>query len=821
MQYPEAAAAFREALEFDDSLAAAHVNLSLALLHVGDLEGAAREAHEADRLLPSAPQPPYVLGLIARAEGREADAIRFFQRVQQIDADDVGTNVNLGQIYLQDSQYAEAIVALRAAVVREPYSVTATYNLGLALTRAGQSEEGEELLERSQALRTTGYATVIGTGYLEQGTYAEALVSTGAEPELVDTEVPSVAFTPVALGPPDDSRPSSASPFGRRFPAGTLIPDGAREIGTGLAGGVTLIDVDGAGSLELFVVSHDGTYLLQEDGGTWRDVTASSGLDAVPPNLVPVGGVAADYDNDGHSDLFVLAYGGNILYRNEGDGRFTDVTAAAGLQPSTGLPSAAAFVDVDHDGDLDLVVTGLADPAATRERVGGRTVVFPREFAPAPIQLLRNHSDGTFTDITSAAGLDVPAHAVAIVPTDFDNRRDIDLLIVNRHAPPLLFRNLRDGTFQDVAADVGLAGIVDVGGDIAAVATGDVNKDDFPDFFFAGANSGVIALSDGRGQFRLEPAPAATQGAVASQFLDYDSDGLLDLLTWSPEGPRVFRNLGQRWSDATPSAVPDRSSGTGAQVGSARELVVADVNGDGHTDLVTGGSTRLSMWLNSGDTPNQALRVRLEGRASNRLGIGSKIQIRAGSLSGRLETSAATPAVAPADTVFGLGRRPGVDAARVLWPSGILQAEVPDTAGGPTIQPSGPRAVTPVHRGTRPQTVVMSVSLFLERLAFRVRHRLSGRRRDGVLDWPGSIQPAGPHGVRAHPGRPTGRGRRSVRGSRHERARRDTVHRSRAADGGRPSPWDGGLSERRDDGSAEAVSIAHHSRRAGSPARRR
>src|SRR5207247_1518857 len=103
----------------------------------------------------------------------------------------------------------------------------------------------------------------------------------------------------------------------------------------------------------------------------WTDVTVASGLADTPPGTVPIGAVAGDYDNDGRPDLFVLRYGGSALYHNEGGGRFVDVTTSSGLPPYPFLPGAAAWVDVDHDGDLDLVIAGLADVEATRRQKGG------------------------------------------------------------------------------------------------------------------------------------------------------------------------------------------------------------------------------------------------------------------------------------------------------------------------------------------------------------------------------------------------------------------------------------------------------------------
>src|SRR5262245_52825889 len=223
-KYPEAADAFRAALAVDGSLAMARFNLGLALFYARDLQGAAREATEAARLMPAAPQPHYLLGLIAYAENRVNDAIAEFGRVQQIDQSDVGANVNLGQLYLAEQRYPDAIAVLRPAASDEPYNVTAAYNLGLALARGGQADEGRQLLERAQALRATGYAVTYGTGYLEQGRYAEAIASTGAERDLVDERVPPTTFTANAYAP-ELIPPPAPSPFGRSFAAGDLTGD--------------------------------------------------------------------------------------------------------------------------------------------------------------------------------------------------------------------------------------------------------------------------------------------------------------------------------------------------------------------------------------------------------------------------------------------------------------------------------------------------------------------------------------------------------------------------------------------------------------------
>ncbi len=677
LNYPEAAVAFRGALGIDASLAIGHLNLSLALMYEQELDAAANEAAEAARLMPSAPQPAYVLGLIARAQNRNDAAREFFEKVRQLDAGDVGANVNLAQINLEDRRYDEAIAALQPIVATEPYHVTASYVLGLALTRGGKADEGQVLLQRAQDLRRANYAVTFGTGYLEQGRYAEAIASTGAEPELIDQTPPAATFTSAVVAGAEGAA-GPGTPFGRRFSAAELAGARARALTSGLGGGQALLDIDGDGALELVVVSASGLRLYRRDGPRWFDDSDAAGFTADSRAGAGIGVVAADYDNDAAPDLFVLRASGSSLYRNDGKGHFTDATRTAKLPAFQGLPGAAAFVDVDHDGDVDLLVAGLAELGTTRRQTGGPWV-FPDGFAAAPLQLLRNNGNGTFTDITTRAKLDARGHVIAIVPTDFDNHRDLDLLIVSTDAAPRLYANQRDGSFRDVAVEVGLSAVAKAGESITAVAIGDVNKDDWPDLFFGRSGTSVLALSDGRGRFVLSDAPETLRGVTAAQFVDYDNDGLLDLVAAGPNGLTVARNVGASWTDVTAIAVAGAAPGVHTAV---RSIASADLDRDGDPDLVLTAGEQTWAWMNSGDQRNRSLRLQLRGRVTNRSGVGAKVQIRAGSLSARFETTATTPAVAAAEPLFGLGIRPGADVARVLWPSGILQAETAAAAEG-------------------------------------------------------------------------------------------------------------------------------------------
>ena len=666
-KYKEGADAFRRALQIDPKLNLAHINLCIALYNIPDLAGASSQAQKATTLAPNAPQPYYIIGLIAKTQSRAEEAVSAFQRVLKIDPNDVGTNINLGQIYSQQRKYPEAIAAFRLALAAEPYNATALYNLGQALMRGGQREEGLKATARFQELRQRGSATTIGQNYLEQGRYAEAVASTGAESELVDRTIPAVTFTDANSSLPGSPNTTSAAAFppspvfGRRIGTPELNDEARRDIAASLGRAATLFDFDNDGDLDLFQINLESQRLLRNDGGKFIDITSQAGALNVRVSGTAVGAVAGDFDNDCKPDLFVIRDGGLSLYHNDGNSKFSDVTATAGIPSFPYFPSSVAFVDVDHDGDVDIFVAGLT--ALSKTTKGG---IFPNDFPAAPNLLLRNDGNGKFTDVTAAAKLNTLGHAIAVVPTDFNNRRDMDLLIVNYGKAPDLFSNQRDGTFRNITKDVGL----DVEGNWISVAAGDVNKDGYTDFFFGRADGpGLFAISDGKEKFKTTPAPAVTEAARSAQFFDYDNDGLLDCVMVTDKGVRILRNVGDGWLDTSERAVA-------RDLAAGRLLAAGDIDNDGDIDIVVSSSSgNLEIGRNEGGSDNHSLRVELTAKVSNRSGIGSKIEARAGSLVQKLETSSASPAIAPAGVLFGLGKRTAVDAVRVIWPAGIVQAE--------------------------------------------------------------------------------------------------------------------------------------------------
>ncbi len=651
--HKDGAEAFRRALKIDPQLKIAQINLAIALFNLPDYEAANKEAEKAAEIAPESPQPFYILGLIARTQNRTEDAIVAFKKVLAIDPRDVGANVNLGQIYMQQRKYAEAAATLRLAIEAEPYNATALYNLATALLRDGKREEGQKLMSRFQTLRQAGAATSIGQNYLEQGRYAEAVVSTGAESEIVDKNTPKVIFQNANIGLPtfgaadQNLKNTSNKPF-------SYLPQR----------GATLFDFDNDGDLDLAVIVKDTPMmrLYRNDKGKFTDVTRAAGDLAKPFDVIGFGVVAGDYDNDGAADLLVFGYGQTSLFRNAGRGSFKNVTVTAKIPATSTTSISAAFVDADHDGDLDIFLGGFRKS----ESYSGKL------FPPAPNLLFRNDGDGTFTDISAAAKINLLSRAVAVIPTDFDNRRDVDFLVLNYGGKPNLFRNRRDGSFKDVAEEVGL----NQAANWTCAAVGDFNKDSFVDFFFGKADgAGVFAVSDGRGKFNLKDAPRGTENAASAQFVDYDNDGLLDLIANTEKGFVISRNLGDGWTEARSDAFKIKTAANNVLAG-GRQLLSGDVDGDGDEDFLTfSRNGALHFVQNIGGSANNSEIVRLAGRVSNRTGIGAKVDMRSGSLTQKLESYSASPSPAPSDIHFGLGKRKEPDAVRVIWTSGIIQAE--------------------------------------------------------------------------------------------------------------------------------------------------
>ena len=327
-----------------------------------------------------------------------------------------------------------------------------------------------------------------------------------------------------------------------------------------MGAGVALFDYDNDGRLDIFLVNgaplQDPTpkgtipkksgpaywnrLYHQKPDGTFEDVTERAGLQGAGYGM---GVAVGDYDNDGFEDLYVSAYGGNKLYHNNGNGTFTDVTDKAGVRGS-GWSSSAAWVDLDNDGKLDLVVLrylewDFDDIWCVEHKENARAYCHPDVFKPVSPLVYHNNGDGTFTEVAKQLGLDKPAKGLGIAIADYDHDGHIDLFVANDSMLEFLFHNKGDGTFEEVGLAAGVA--VDGDGRTFAgmgVDFSDFNNDGWPDVIITDLANQRYALyqNNGDGSFTYASQVSGigritmTHSGWGNRFFDYDNDGWKDLL---------------------------------------------------------------------------------------------------------------------------------------------------------------------------------------------------------------------------------------------------------------------------------------------------
>ncbi len=489
------------------------------------------------------------------------------------------------------------------------------------------------------------------------------------------------------------------------------------DMGSGAAWG----DYDGDGDLDLYVVNVAGPLtrspeelaaspahnaLYRNDGdGAFTDVSAEAGVDLRGWGMAAAWG---DYDNDGRLDLFTTAYGENTLFHNDGDGTFTDVSARAGTGGVTGFWAGAAWADYDGDGYLDLYVTGYVryDPRSrilTSRQYETETPasINPSSFAPERNLLYHNDGDGTFTETARAAGVENPegrSLSAAWIDVDEDGRPD--LYVANDVSDNVLFHNRGDGTFDDVSH---LALVADYRGAMGIAAgdwDGDADTDLFVTHWIAQENAlynnlrANVAPTPGRPVQFMDVADRYGLGQIAldfvgwgTSFFDYDHDGRLDLFVVNgstlqqPDDPRRLTPMKDQlfWNRGPKEGFFDVSSVSGAYFGTAhvgRGAALGDYDDDGDLDLFIvnhGGSGVLLR--NDGGNERRWLKVRLEGRQSNRSAIGARVRLAAGGVVQVRQVGAQSSYLSQNDLTvhFGLGEAAVVDTLEVRWPSGLRQ----------------------------------------------------------------------------------------------------------------------------------------------------
>src|SRR5579863_6368481 len=643
---------FAAAFKKDPKLAQAAINDGIALLTLQKTEEAKRSLEKAIALDGQSAQAWYNMGLAQHAANELDAALASFQHAIRIDPRDVDSYYYAGVCYQEMKDFDKAIAILKQALQINPLHASAEFALARSLQRSGDKAAAAEHFKIFQHLTSTKISAPIGLAYGEQGHYSTA--TPVEEPEakvkaMIPVRLEALPFPPL---PQKQERGKDGAP----------TSDAGTDTSTG---GACMLDVTGSGQMDLVLTQAGGQALRvlhrRSDGGYEELSAESTGL--------KVGGRAVacavgDYDGDGLNDVAVALDDGIRIFRNLGSGKFEDATAEAGLAPRN-KPTGLSFIDYDHDGDLDLFVTGA-----------------PLKAGAAPNVLWRNNGNKTFTEWTEQTGLGGSGTTAAAILTDFNNDRAVDIAVTGDGPAPLLYVNPREGKYptQPLYENANLPATV-------GIAALDFNKNGWMDIAVTHAGAPGITLwrniegpnHIGRRFERVElPLKDATRGWGVTP-IDIDNDGWIDLAviieTESGAKVRVLRNRG----DGTFEDVSHVLGLDDVKLVAPRGLIAADVDGDGAADLIV---TQLNappiLLRNVGANKNHCVRLDLAGLADNKTAIGAKVEVFANGLWQKWELAGAVgyATQAPPQILIGLGDAEGIDLLRILWPTGVLQDEI-------------------------------------------------------------------------------------------------------------------------------------------------
>ncbi len=639
---------FQQARTADPELVAAKVNEGIALLNLQQIEQARQILLEAVKTDPGNARAWYNLGLLYRGDNQPKAALDAFQHASELEPKDADSHYFLGTVYMQLKEFPQAISEFQKTLHLDSYHASAQFGLARAYQQSGNMAEARVRLAKFQQITKSKLGAAMSVAYGDQGPLSLA-ESSSATVEAVPPQIPvqfvdATAQAGLAVAPPA-AKPKFAGP------------------------GACLLDYDGDGKIDIFVASggkQGGMALYHNLGdGKFADVTEAAGLD---PKTAAISCAAGDYDNDGFTDLAIGFDGHVALFHNEKGARFADVTQAAGIH-TNGLPLGMTFIDYDHDGDLDLYITRGplvanatdADLKAVRLR---RSVMW------------RNNANGTFTDVSEETGLAGAGSSTGAVGTDFNNDRAIDL--VSSGFQTNIFINPREGSFQAIQPWQGAMPHPTIG-----AAVFDFDKDGWMDQAFTFASAPGLMLWRNVNGEKAEPVQLPNTDwsqAWGVAALDYDNDGWVDLAavgeTKDGRGEvRLFRNEGAKgFRDVSSEVGLDK-----IQLHNPRALVTGDFWGDGSTDLlITQNGGPLVLLRNQGGNRNHWLRLALKGLNDNKSAIGTKVEVFAGALHQKFEVQGGSGYLGQnsPEIIAGLGPETSADVVRMTWPTGVVQDEV-------------------------------------------------------------------------------------------------------------------------------------------------
>ena len=485
-----------------------------------------------------------------------------------------------------------------------------------------------------------------------------------------------------------------------------------------VSGGVLLLDYDRDGWLDIYFTNAPTvdmalagqkarSALFHNNGdGTFSDVTDKAGV-ASP--CWANGGAVGDYHNDGWPDIYVTCLGGNVLYRNNGNGTFTDVTKEAGVREGR-YSTGAAFGDYDGDGNLDLMVANYVDfhlddlpkfgSAATCQFHGLPVQCGPRGLKGAGDSLFHNNGDGTFSDVSKAAGVSDPNgyYGLGVIFSDFNNRGRPDIYVANDSTPNFLYRNQGDGRFTDVAMEAG--GAVSADGaeqGSMGVTVGDYLHTGLSSIFVTNFADEYNTLYRNEGNYQFNDVSYPSGLAIASLpyvawgtgFFDLDNDGWLDILVVNGHVyPQVetlasgarYRQPQLLFMNQHDGAFCDASQSAGPAIMQprvSRGAAFGDLDNDGHIDVVVEDLDGAPLVLRNQGLHNQGednhwITLELASPVKNRLAIGARVKITSGTMvqTGEIHSGGSYLSQNDLRLHFGLGRATKADKVEIRWPDG-------------------------------------------------------------------------------------------------------------------------------------------------------
>jgi hypothetical protein len=424
----------------------------------------------------------------------------------------------------------------------------------------------------------------------------------------------------------------------------------------------------------------------------------------VPGGTFGMGVAVGDYDNDGYPDLFVTAYGRCTLYRNNGNGTFTDVTTKAGLE-SPGWTTSAVWFDYDNDGKLDLFVCSFVEFSLKNNifcgdnKLGRRYYCIPRVFKPTPSLLYHNNGDGTFTEVSKGTDIErALGKALGVVATDVNNDGLMDLFVANDTVQNFLFMNRGKGTWEELGLSAEVA--FSANGQPRSgmgVDAADFDQDGLEDLFVANVDQEMFSLYKNRGGESFADVAHANGIAQATRllsgwglkFFDYDLDGNLDLLLANGHPDDMIEQYSTQVRYKEPlllfknehGRLRDVSAGAGPAFAAsypARGLAVGDFDNDGRPDVLVLNNGQAPVLLqNRSGQGHHWLGITLEGTSCNRDAVGARLSWSAGGVTRKRLKTGGGSYLSSHDPreVLGLGTVVKVDWLEIKWPAPSTRVE--------------------------------------------------------------------------------------------------------------------------------------------------